>query len=135
MERSSSMSEERNILDRLSFAREHLADHQAELKDALDAAIPDDVRKRMAEIEAELMPGLNLIAATCSELEAEARGQVLSEARSIKGEKLEAVYCEGRVGWDTKGLDKAIKLIPALAEYRKTGDPYVTIRAIREVGK
>lgn len=98
-------------------------------------AIPTEVARALADIDVEFAPMLFSVGERATEAEVKARAHVLANAAGGKAAGIEALYCEGRTTWDTKGLDKAMKLIPGLSEYRKTGEPYCTIRkAVEKVG-
>jgi len=91
-------------------------------------AMPEEVRQQLEVIDAEFGPLVLAATTTHTKVEEQARKWVLEHQEGGKAAGLEATFSNGRTTWDTKGLDKAMKLIPGLADYRKTGDPYVTIR-------
>jgi hypothetical protein len=95
-------------------------------------AIPTEVARALLDIETEFGPMLASVATQAADAEAKVRSFVLVNMTSGKAAGLEALYCEGCTTWDTKGLDKAMKLIPGLADYRKQGDPYVTLRKAKD---
>lgn len=119
------------LLERLSFYRESIVLAEDELASAIAGIIPPEVQKAIDEVKAELEPGIIEAKRKAVEAEQAVRDFILLTGESAKGGGLEAVISSGRVSWDTKGLDKAIALIPGLAEYRKKGDPYVTIRSLK----
>lgn len=94
------------------------------------AAVPAEVQAVLDEIEAEYAPKQDAIGQEISELEAQVKSLVLEDGETAKGGSLQAVYTKGRVTWDTKALDGYAKANPAIAEYRKQGDPSVSIRKI-----
>ena len=92
------------------------------------SAIPAEVQVVLDEIEAEFSPKQEAINSEISELEAQVKSIVLESGETAKGGSLQAVYTKGRVTWDTKALDGYAKANPAIAEYRKQGEPSVSIR-------
>jgi hypothetical protein len=95
---------------------------------ALDELMPPEVRIAIAECNAEMQPMVDAARTKTKEVEEHVRAWVLEHQEGGKAAGFEALYSAGRTTWDTKGLEKAMRLIPALADYRKSGDPYVTIR-------
>lgn len=94
------------------------------------AAIPAEVQIVLDEIEAEYAPKQEAISTEISELEAQVKSLVLEGGETAKGGSLQAVFTKGRVTWDTKSLEGYAKANPAIAEYRKQGEPSVSIRKI-----
>ncbi len=94
------------------------------------AAVPAEVQAVLDEIEAEFAPKQDVINSEISELETQVKALVLETGETAKGGSLQAVFAKGRVSWDTKALDGYAKANPAIAEYRKQGDPSVSIRKI-----
>lgn len=94
------------------------------------AAIPAEVQAVLDEIEAEFSPKQESINSEISELEAQVKALVLESGETAKGGSLQAVFAKGRVTWDSKALDGYAKANPTIAEYRKQGDPSVSIRKI-----
>jgi hypothetical protein len=123
-----------DLLERLAYYREETAKLEDELTTAIASVIPPDVQKAIDEVKAELQPDIDQARKKAAETEQAIRDYVILNGESEKGGGLEAVICSGRVSWDTKGLDKAIALIPGLAEFRKKGEPYVTIRSVKGDG-
>jgi hypothetical protein len=95
-------------------------------------AIPTEVAHRLADIAEEFAPMVQVAAQAVVNIEARARTCVLVMKEGGKAGGFEATYIQGRTTWDTKGLDKAMKLIPGLAHYRKQGEPYVTLRKAKD---
>lgn len=94
------------------------------------AAIPAEVQKVLDDIDAEFGPSQDAISQEIALIEAEVKAAVLESGETSKGGSLQAVYAKGRVSWDTKALDGYAKANPAIAEYRKQGEPSVSIRKI-----
>ena len=97
-------------------------------KRALNDAMPYDVRERLSELEAEFGDEEEAVKDNIAALEAEVKQAVLDEGATVKGGSLQAVYVKGRVSWDSKALDGYCKAHPELEEYRKQGNPSVSLR-------
>ena len=97
-------------------------------KRALNDAMPYDVRERLSELEAEFGDKEEAVKDNIAELETKVKQAVLDEGATVKGGSLQAVYVKGRVSWDSKALDGYCKAHPELEEYRKQGNPSVSLR-------
>lgn len=97
-------------------------------KRAEEAAIPKEVQEKLADIRGEFDPKENAVADKIAELETQIKAEVLTAGISCKGGSLNAVYMKGRITWDTKGLEGLMIAVPQLGQFRKTGEPSVTIR-------
>lgn len=95
----------------------------------IDEVLTDEIRQKIAEIKAEFAPKRESVSKRIAQITKEIKAEVIEAGETIQGAVLEATFCNGRVSWDTKGLNKAIELIPQLKQYRKQGNPYTTIRA------
>lgn len=94
------------------------------------AAIPADVKQILADIEDEFSAKLEPLENLISDLEAQAKDEVLQEGATVKGGALQAVYMKGRVSWDSKKLDGMMIIVPELSQARKEGEPSVSIRKV-----
>lgn len=124
--------------DQIKAKLDTLADFKAmaqalelEKQQLLDAAIPAEVKARMAEIEAEFTDKAAAAQENIDTLTAEIKQAVIATGASVKGSFLHAVYAKGRVTWDGKKLDGMMSLIPALADARKEGEPSVSFRTVK----
>ena len=97
-------------------------------KRALEDAMPAEVKQRMNELEAEFGDKEEAVKDNIAALEAEVKQAVLDEGATVKGGSVQAVYVKGRVSWDSKALDGYCKAHPELEEYRKQGNPSVSLR-------
>lgn len=91
-------------------------------------AIPDEIKKVLADIDAEFAPKLETVEATIADLEAQAKAAVIEAGATVRGGALQAVYAKGRVTWDSKQLDGLMIAVPQLAQARTEGKPSVSIR-------
>jgi hypothetical protein len=116
-------------------------DELAELRAAAEVTRLDYEAKRaeilkavQAELDAladEYEPLLAAAAERADALEAEIRGDVLAAGGSVRGGQLQAVYVRGRVSWDTAALDAYAEQHPEVQDYRRQGEPSVSLRQVR----
>lgn len=101
-------------------------------QELIDELLTPEIRKKIADIRAEFTPKRDSLTKRITAITSEIKEEVIGAGETIQGAVLEATFCKGRVTWDSKGLNKAIELIPQLEQYRKHGNPYVTIRARKQ---
>lgn len=107
-------------------------DSLASAKQALiDKALPPEAKARLAEIEAEFENKDEAADANIATLEATIKAEVLAGAESVKGAHYQAVWNKGRQSWDDKGLTAYAESHPEVMQFRKQGEPSVTIRKSR----
>jgi len=63
-------------------------------------------------------------------IEEQVRMATLAEGKTIKRKFGQAVWAKGRVSWDAKGLEGVAAVIPEIRQFRKEGEPSVSIRAV-----
>jgi hypothetical protein len=96
----------------------------------IDSILTDEIKVKIAEIEAEFKPKTEGLQQNIGALESEVKTEVVTLGESVKGNVLHAVYAKGRITWDTKGLEGVLVNQPELAKFRKEGDPSVSIRRV-----
>jgi hypothetical protein len=95
---------------------------------ALDSVLTPEIKAKLAEIEAEFSDKAQSVNENIAALEAEIKADVLAHGETVRGSRLMAVWNKGRVSWDDKGLQGYMKAHPDLAEFRKQGEPSISIR-------
>jgi hypothetical protein len=118
-------------LDLLAEKRSALWGIDIEKQHLIDSVLTPEIRQQIKDIESEFAPKIEELNNDVVDIENSIKLEVLILGHTEQGNDLEAVYCAGRTSWDTKGLDAAIKVLPQLEQFKKLGDPYVTIRARR----
>lgn len=118
-------------LNKLAELRASVSVLEAEKLAMIDSVYTPEIREKVREIEAEFAPKTDGLKKNITDTENTIKAEVIETGSTVQGDLLEAVFASGRVSWDTKGLDEAIKVLPQLEQYKKKGDPYVTIRARR----
>jgi len=101
-----------------------------EKQELLDQVLTPEIRARLEEIEAEFAPRLAAVEDNIGALEEEIKKDVLNNGATVRGSFLRAVWNTGRVTWDTKGMDRYAMNHPDILEYRKQGQPYVSITKV-----
>ena len=96
-------------------------------QNAIDAVLTDDIKAQLAAIDAEFDPLTDAVNETAGVLEGEVKIAVLSHGASVKGEYT-AVFSRGRTSWDTKALNGYAAAHPEIEQFRKVGNPSVSIR-------
>ncbi len=86
------------------------------------------VQAELDAVEAEYQPLLDAAQANASALEAEIKNDVLLTGQSVMSDVFQAIYVKGRVTWDTEGINKYARLHPEVLQYRREGQPNVTLR-------
>ena len=122
------------LLDKLVDLKAEIDLISIEKQQLIDSVLTPEIRQQIQDIEAEFAPKVADINIAIGETELHIKTDILARGETAHNDVLEAVFVGGRVSWDTKGLDAAIKVLPQLAQYKKQGEPYVTIRA-RKVTK
>jgi hypothetical protein len=63
-------------------------------------------------------------------LEGEVRQAVIQHGETVRGTFLRAIWHQGRVTWDTKGMQRYSQSHPEILAYRKQGGPFISIMRI-----
>ena len=99
-------------------------------QEAIDAILTPEIKAQLADIEAEFRAQSVAVDENIDALTGEVKAEIVKAGATAKGAHLQAVYMKGRVSWDTKALDAVVALHPELAQFRKEGEPSVSIRKI-----
>jgi hypothetical protein len=94
----------------------------------LDQVIPETVKQLMAEIDAEFEGKAEPLRMEREMLEAEIKAAVLEAGQSIKGTHHTFSWSKPRVSWDDKGLSGYALHHPEILQFRKVGNPSVSVR-------
>lgn len=115
-------------LDKIAELKSAQNVREIEKQALIDQLIPQEIKAKIAEIEAEFSN--SDISEKIDALTEEVKGEVVSVGETVKGTYLMAVYNKGRVSWDTKALDGYVTAHPELLQFRKEGAPSVSIRGV-----
>jgi hypothetical protein len=126
-------------------AREHVSaklERLSNLRGAADLARLDYESKRaeiMKEVQADLdaldfeyRPILDATEENIAALENEIKTDVLLYGETVSGGSYRASYTQGRISWDSDGMTKYAAAHPDVLQFRKQGQPSVTLRAVNK---
>ena len=103
---------------------------EQEKKALIDSVTPQEVKDKIAEIEAEYADKIEGMTNEKAVLEAEIKGEVLASGRTIKGNTHAFTFTKGRTSWDSKLLDGYAVAHEEILVARKVGEPSVSIRKV-----
>jgi hypothetical protein len=118
------------VVDKLN----RLADLRAALDltrmdyEAKRAEVLKQVQAELDAIAAEYEPLLEAAEANAATLEGEVKNDVLLRGESVDNEHFHAIYMKGRVSWDSEGIQDYARAHPDVLQFRKTGQPSVSLR-------
>ncbi len=117
----------------------------ADLRAAADVARIDYEAKRteilkkvQAELDAldlEFRPVLDAAEVNATDLEAEIKNDVMLRGETLRGGAYQAVYMKGRVSYDAHAVDDFARTHPELLQFRREGQPSVSLRTVSDSGK
>jgi hypothetical protein len=94
----------------------------------IDTVLTPEIKEKLAEIDAEFDPKVDELAQQKSMLEADIKAEVLQAGRTVKGTYHSFVWSKPRVSWDDKGLSGYALHHPEILQFRKVGNPSVSVR-------
>jgi hypothetical protein len=118
-------------LERLSNLRAAADVAQMELESRRNEVL-SKVQAELDALELEYGPILDGTAESIADLEEQIRTEVLMHGESISGGTYRAVYTRGRVSWDASGMERYARQHPDVLQYRKEGQPSVSLRPVSE---
>lgn len=118
----------KNKLDVLSKLQEQVKNANDNLTERLVAQYGTGVLSVIVDWRANTT-ALSQAAAT---LDAEVKENVLELNETVSGTDLQAIPCKGKTSWDGKGLTGYAVAHPEINGFKKTGNPYVMIKTIKE---
>jgi len=98
----------------------------------IDTILTDEIKRQIAEIDAEFAEPLANAIESASELEAEIKALVIQGGATVKGAHLMAMYVKGREGsWDGAKLKGYAAAHPEIMAFKKPdGEPSVSFKSI-----
>ncbi len=102
--------------------------------EARRAEILKKVQSELDALEIEYQPLFESTAQNLSALENEIKTEVLLHGASVTASALRAVYMQGRVSWDNDGMNRYAAAHPDVLQFRKQGEPTVTLRSAADKG-
>ena len=122
---------------------EKLLDQLAEIHHKLDLLNLDyttrrqemlspEIRMALAELDAEFLETKDSAEANIGALKSQIEALAKEHGASVAGQYMRATFVKGRITWDAKALDGYMIAEPALAAFRKEGDPSIRIEFIKK---
>ena len=98
----------------------------------IDTILTDEIKAKLAEIDAEFAEPLRAAELQASELTDEIKADILAGGETVRGHYLMAVYVKGREGgWDSGKLKGFAMAHPEIMAAKKPdGDPTVSFRKV-----
>jgi hypothetical protein len=94
------------------------------------AAILKQVQAELDALDMEYKPVIEATEENIAALENEIKTDVLLYGESVTGGSYRATYSQGRVSWDNEGMTKYAASHPDVLQFRKQGQPIVTLRVV-----
>jgi hypothetical protein len=88
------------------------------------------IQSELDALDAEYQPALEAAEDNISALENEIKTDVLLYGESVSGGMYRATYTHGRISWDNEGMTKYAALHPDILQFRKQGQPIVSLRVV-----
>lgn len=120
-----SIAEKLHRLAKLFAERDGLG---AQKQALIDQALPPEVKAHLDDIEAEFGQKAEAATANIESLEAEIKRETLGHGETVRASGIQAVWNKGRQTWDGKALASYGETHPEILQFRKEGEPSVTIR-------
>jgi DNA-binding Lrp family transcriptional regulator len=96
------------------------------------AQILKQVQVALDALDFEYKPVLERAQDNIAALENEIKTDVLLYGESVSGGMYRATYTQGRVSWDNDGMTKYAASHPEVLEFRKQGQPIISLRVINK---
>jgi len=113
-----------NLRNAAEFTR---LDYETKRKEILK-----QIQSELDALDAEYQPVLEAANENIATLENEIKTDVLLYGESVAGGTYRACYTQGRVSWDNEGMAKYALSHPAVLQFRKQGQPGVSLRVVNK---
>ena len=90
------------------------------------------VQAELDALDLEYKPMLDRAEENIAALENEIKTDVLLHGESVSGGMYRATYTRGRVSWDNEGITRYAEYHPDVLQFRKQGQPIVSLRVINK---
>jgi len=118
------------LLEGLSALKDELVARELGCREMREAAVPDEVKARLAVIDAHAETILTPLRDAIAAQELAVREAVVAYGKSVRGGGLQAVFSAPRITWDNKGLSGYAVAHPEITAFQRIGAPSVSIRTI-----
>lgn len=125
--------------------RDHVAEKLERLSNLRNAAeftrldyetkrtqILKQIQSELDALDSEYKPVLEAAEENIATLENEIKTEVLLYGESVSGGMYRASYTQGRVSWDNEGMTKYAASHPDVLQFRKQGQPIVSLRVVNK---
>jgi hypothetical protein len=90
------------------------------------------IQAELDALDLEYKPVMERAEENIAALENEIKTDVLLHGESISGGMYRATYAQGRVSWDNEGITKYAASHPEVLQFRKQGQPIVSLRVMNK---
>lgn len=88
------------------------------------------VQAELDSLDSEYKPVMEAVQENIAGLENEIKTDVLLYGESVTGGMYRATYTKGRVSWDNSGIEMYAESHPEVLQFRKQGQPIVSLRVV-----
>lgn len=92
------------------------------------ARIMSKIADELAELDAEYAPTLDRESKELNTQEKRLRALVLAHGESVKTSRVNILFSDGKITWDTKGLHGYAVSKPEILAFRSIGKPFTTVQ-------
>jgi hypothetical protein len=117
-------------LDRLSRLYEQKQKYSSEKQEIINGLITPEIKAKIDEVEAEFKQQEEIIIKSIDSLESEIKADTAKFGSTVRSSGFMAVWSKGRITWDTKGLTSFAGSHPEVLEYKREGNPIVSVRRL-----
>ncbi len=118
-------------LERLSSLR-HAAEFTRLDYETKRTEVLKQIQSELEALDSEYKPVLERAEENIAALENEIKTDVLLRGESVSGGMYRACYTQGRISWDNDGMAKYAALHPDVLQFRKQGQPIVSLRVVNK---
>ena len=120
----------KSMLDELANYKAQVDALRFQEQAAIDSILTPELLAEVDAIKSEFSGKSEGAQANIAELEKEIKLMVLSHGATVKAEFFMAVRNKGRVTWDSSKLSGYAAAHPEIEQFKKVGNPTVTIRTV-----
>lgn len=96
------------------------------------AEILKQIQSELDALDSEYKPLLESAEENIAALENEIKTDVLLHGESVSAGSYRVTYSQGRISWDNDGLAKYAQAHPEVVQFRKQGQPIVSLRVVNK---
>jgi hypothetical protein len=122
-------------LDKLAELHKLYSKLESEKREIIEKVLSPEILLKLDEIETEYSEKGKGLSENIEKLEIVIRTETQQLGKSISSSGYIAMWSKGRITWDNKGLTSYSAKHPEILEYKREGEPIVSIRKIPEKGK